>query len=81
MTPEDTMAKPLNVEPFEVEQAMVDFFQDAEQHWVAVLACGHRQHVRHRPPLVERHWVLSVEGRRSRLGQRLWCKHCEALKR
>lgn len=58
MTQKDTMAQSLNAEPFEVEQAMVDFFQDAEQHG-----------------------VLSAEGRCSRLGQRLWCKHCEALKR
>lgn len=60
------------------EQAMVDFVLDDEQHWVAVLACGHRQHVRHRPPLVAREWVLSPAGRQSRLGQTLWCKHCEA---
>lgn len=58
-------------------QVMVDFVLDDEQHWVAVLACGHRQHVRHRPPLVERHWVLTASGRQSRLGQTLWCKHCQ----
>lgn len=62
-------------------QVMVDFLQDEEQHWVAVLACGHRQHVRHRPPLVERTWVLSAVGRASRRGQSLWCKHCAAITR
>ena len=62
------------------KRAIVGFLQDEEGHWVAQLACGHRQHVRHNPPLVSRPWVLTEVGRRSFLGQELVCKLCaEAL--
>lgn len=53
------------------------FDLDAEGHWVALLSCGHRQHVRHDPPLVERRWVLTEEGRAGRLGVELRCVRCE----
>lgn len=55
---------------------IVDFVLDAEGHWVATLSCGHGQHVRHEPPLQSRPWVLSVEGRRSRVGTTLACMRC-----
>lgn len=45
--------------------------------WVALLECGHRQHVRHRPPWQERPWVLSAEGRKGRVGSVLECQVCE----
>lgn len=53
------------------------FSVDAEGHWAATLACGHRQHVRHRPPWELRPWVLSEEGRRAHLGGMLPCVQCE----
>lgn len=56
---------------------MVGFVTDDDGHWVALLGCGHRQHVRHDPPLVERPWVTSAEGRRGRLGQTLECVRCD----
>jgi hypothetical protein len=34
-----------------------------EGHWVAELECGHRQHMRHRPPFERREWVTTPEGR------------------
>jgi hypothetical protein len=37
----------------------------------------HFQHVRHDPPLVERPWVLTEDGRASRLGATLDCKKCD----
>lgn len=58
------------------ERAIVGFAQDEEGHWVALLECGHGQHVRHDPPLVSRPWVLSAEGRAARLGARLRCARC-----
>ncbi|MFN3194060.1 MAG: DUF3565 domain-containing protein [Aureliella sp.] len=58
-------------------QAIAGYHQDEEQHWVAQLACGHNQHVRHNPPLVTREWVLSKDGRESMLGFKLECKKCE----
>ncbi len=58
---------------------MVGFTTDADGHWVARLGCGHRQHVRHDPPLVERPWVTTAEGRRGRIGQVLDCVRCDAF--
>ncbi|MGB0952493.1 MAG: DUF3565 domain-containing protein [Planctomycetota bacterium] len=57
-------------------QAMVGFHQDEEDHWVAELECGHNQHVRHLPPLIERDWVQTSQGRAGRLGMTLPCKKC-----
>jgi hypothetical protein len=54
----------------------VGFDQDEAGDWVALLACGHRQHVRHRPPWHERPWVLTEEGRADRLGSPLECPAC-----
>lgn len=57
-------------------RTIVGFVQDDESHWVAQLSCGHRQHVRHEPPLQSRPWVLTEEGRQSRVGSSLPCMHC-----
>jgi hypothetical protein len=59
---------------------IVDFDQDEERHWRALLECGHRRHVRHDPPLVAREWVLSSEGRDRMLGREIDCKLCEQEK-
>lgn len=56
---------------------IVAFEQDEVGDWVAVLECGHRQHVRHRPPWQERPWVLTAEGRRELIGSPLRCRDCE----
>ena len=60
----------------DIERRIIDFWQDSEQHWVARLECGHTQHVRHTPPWQVRPWVLSVEGRASRIGTVLPCRLC-----
>jgi hypothetical protein len=59
-----------------MHRCIVGFHQDEASDWVADLACGHRQHVRHNPPWVNRPWVITSEGRQARLGLRLWCKVC-----
>jgi hypothetical protein len=59
-----------------MQQPITGFVQDEEGHWVALLACGHRQHVRHRPPFIERPWVMTAEGRRGRIGSSLDCVLC-----
>ena len=64
-----------------MKQPIIDFRQDGEGHWVAVLACGHGQHVRHKPPLVSRPWVLTAEGRQRFLGFQLNCLLCDAADR
>ncbi|WP_164101477.1 DUF3565 domain-containing protein [Candidatus Laterigemmans baculatus] len=60
-----------------MEREIVGYHRDEENHWVAELDCGHNQHVRHDPPLVSRPWVLTPEGRNSRLGVRLNCVLCD----
>lgn len=60
-----------------MKRPITGFTQDEEQHWVALLGCGHRQHVRHNPPLVSRPWVLTPEGRSEHLGALLDCVNCE----
>lgn len=58
-------------------QAIVGFHQDEEQHWVADLACGHAQHVRHDPPWQNRPWVVTKTGRKDKLGAELNCLKCD----
>ncbi|MGH1537135.1 MAG: DUF3565 domain-containing protein [Gammaproteobacteria bacterium] len=62
-----------------MKQSIVGYKQDEEQHWVAELACGHLQHVRHNPPMVSRPWVLTEKGRSEMLGRELNCKKCDEL--
>jgi hypothetical protein len=61
-----------------MEQPIIGFHLDEEHHWVAELACGHFQHVRHDPPWTERPWVITAEGRAEKLGVLLNCKKCDA---
>ncbi|WP_150697558.1 DUF3565 domain-containing protein [Pandoraea terrae] len=58
-------------------RAIVGFRRDDEGHWVAVLACGHGQHVRHQPPWQSRAWTQTAAGRDSMLGTTLRCRKCE----
>jgi uncharacterized protein DUF3565 len=60
-----------------MKQKIVGFDQDDEHHWRAILECGHRQHLRHDPPMTTRPWVLTEAGRASRLGYQLDCKRCD----
>ncbi|MDX1457072.1 MAG: DUF3565 domain-containing protein [Marinobacter sp.] len=60
-----------------VRQAIIGYHLDDENHWVAELACGHNQHVRHDPPWINRPWVTTPEGRQHHLGSELDCLHCD----
>jgi hypothetical protein len=60
-----------------MERPITGFHRDEEGHWVAELECGHNQHVRHDPPWECRPWVVTPEGRRSRLGAWLNCVKCD----
>ncbi|MBK1872290.1 MULTISPECIES: DUF3565 domain-containing protein [unclassified Marinobacter] len=60
-----------------MKQPITAYHTDEEDHWVARLACGHNQHVRHTPPWVNRPWVITEEGRRSMLGFELNCRKCD----
>jgi hypothetical protein len=60
-----------------VQRAIVGFHLDDDGDWVAELACGHRRHVRHRPPLFPEPWVLDADARRERIGSPLECRLCD----
>jgi tellurite methyltransferase len=60
-----------------MRRPIVDFRRDAAGDWVAVLDCGHPQHVRHRPPFEERPWVTTAAGRREKVGLPLDCVRCD----
>jgi len=60
-----------------VERAIVEFTRDDLGDWVALLECGHRQHVRHKPPFLERSWVLEAASRELWIGRPLDCRLCD----
>lgn len=60
-----------------MRKPITGYHTDEEGHWVAELACGHCQHVRHNPPWMERPWVTTEEGRASFIGFLLECALCE----
>jgi hypothetical protein len=60
-----------------MQRRIISFTQDDEGHWVADLECGHRQHMRHRPPFESRPWVTTPEGRALRIGVEVNCKRCD----
>lgn len=45
---------------------------------VVTLDCGHRRHVRHRPPFEVHPWVLDARQRAARVGAEIECGRCEA---
>ena len=60
-----------------MEQPIIGYHQDEVGDWVADLACGHGQHIRHEPPLSNRPWVATKAGRNRFIGQMLTCKICD----
>jgi hypothetical protein len=64
-----------------MKRKIVGYHTDAENHWVAELECGHGQQIRDNPPLRERPWVRTADGRTSRLGQELNCVRCDEFAR
>ncbi|QDS97279.1 DUF3565 domain-containing protein [Adhaeretor mobilis] len=60
-----------------MKHSITGYHTDDEEHWVAQLACGHNQHVRHAPPWTVRDWVTTSEGRALMLGHKLDCKKCD----
>nr|WP_256581550.1 DUF3565 domain-containing protein [Pseudomonas sp. QC2] len=55
---------------------ILGFRQDADQHWVAELSCGHTQHLRHQPPWQARAWVLDPVQRLEKIGLPFACGWC-----
>jgi hypothetical protein len=55
---------------------ILGFRQDDADHWVAVLSCGHTQHLRHQPPWQNRDWVQHPAQRLEKIGQPFMCGWC-----
>ena len=62
-----------------MKRAIAGFRLDELGDWIADLDCGHGQHVRHRPPFVNRPWVVSDTGREAMLGTGLDCVRCDRM--
>jgi tellurite resistance-related uncharacterized protein len=60
-----------------MRRRITGFVRDEQDDWVALLDCGHRQHVRHRPPFTNRPWVTTEAGRAEQLGRELPCALCD----
>lgn len=60
-------------------RTIIDFRFDEAGDWVAALDCGHGQHMRHRPPFINRPWVTAPAGRDARLGTELNCVRCDRM--
>ena len=60
-------------------RTIVGYRKDVEDHWVALLDCGHPHHVRDHPPFKSRPWVLNAEGRAAHVGTPLNCVRCESF--
>ena len=63
--------------PTAMQRKITGFHQDEAGDWVAELACGHCQHVRHDPPWSSRPWTQTAEGRASAIGRTLPCRLCD----
>ncbi len=60
-----------------MDRAIAGFHLDEHGDWVARLACGHHQHVRHDPPWQNRPWTQTAAGRAAALGRLLPCRKCD----
>ncbi len=60
-----------------MERPITGFGHDDRGDPIAILSCGHPQHVRHNPPFINRPWVMTEQGRSSMLGAALNCVRCD----
>lgn len=51
---------------------------ESEDTCVVELECGHRRHVRDRPPLSSHPWVRDADARQQRISERIECGLCDA---
>lgn len=59
-----------------VARKMLAFAQDEHGDWTAILDCGHRRHIRHRPPLSSYPWITDPDGRERHVGGLIECDRC-----
>lgn len=55
---------------------MLSFETDEQGDWLARLDCGHRRHIRHRPPIDDYPWIADPAARASKLGAAIECDRC-----
>ena len=60
-----------------MQRKITGYHLDEYDDWIAELECHHGQHVRHNPPFVNRPWVITADGRESKIGEILNCKKCD----
>jgi tellurite resistance-related uncharacterized protein len=60
-----------------MHRSMTGFRRDEDGDWVAELSCLHSQHVRHRPPFWNAHWIEDEAERQARIGEPLDCPLCD----
>lgn len=65
----------------EVERTITGFHEDDCDDYVADLACGHGQHVRHQPPFRLRPWIVDPVQHAERIGATLDCPLCDRAER
>lgn len=59
-----------------VARRMLGFTVDEGGDWVVRLDCGHRRHIRHRPPLADYPWIADEAARASKIGAPIECERC-----
>jgi tellurite methyltransferase len=60
-----------------MERPIVEFGLGDDGDLVAILSCGHSQHVRHNPPFINRPWTATAAGRSGMIGKPLNCVRCD----
>lgn len=61
-----------------IPRRMLAFEADGDE-WIVRLDCGHRRHIRHRPPLASYPWLDDPDARAARIGERIECDRCGRL--
>jgi hypothetical protein len=60
-----------------MQRRIVDYGTDQAGEPIAVLDCGHPQHIRDNPPFINRPWIHTEQNRGGMLGTVLECMRCE----
>lgn len=60
-----------------MERPITGFGLDNQGDPIAILSCGHPQHVRNKPPFINRPWVTTEQGRNDMIGKMLTCIRCD----
>lgn len=70
------MLPPVVPPPSPVSRTILAFEPDEPHAWIARLDCGHRRHIRHRPPLSSYPWILDDVARAAKVGAAIECERC-----